>query len=110
MKFKNFAFGGLLLLLTCVPATRAGQGAPPTAAQSGPPIEVYESSEDLHESLLQKAALYFQATQPPTLTIAVDESRRYQQIDGFGASLTDSSAWLLWHKLSERQRKETLEK
>src|ERR1700730_19256311 len=39
----------------------------------------------------------------------VDDSVRYQQIDGFGASLTDSSAWLLWNKLSGAQRKETLE-
>ena len=39
----------------------------------------------------------------------VDDSVRYQQIDGFGASLTDSSAWLLWNKLSGAQRKEMLE-
>lgn len=110
MKLKNFAFGGVLLLLASVPATLAGQDSPNTSAKSSPQIDVYESSQDLHESLLRKPSLQFQSTHPPTLTIAVDETRKYQQIDGFGASLTDSSAWLLWHKLSDRQRKETIEK
>jgi glucosylceramidase len=37
-------------------------------------------------------------------TIAVDSSQRYQQIRGFGASLTDSSAWLIANKLNSSQR------
>jgi glucosylceramidase len=72
-------------------------------------VAVVESSEELHESLQEKSPLQFGAARTPTLTISVDDSVRYQQIDGFGASLTDSSAWLLWHKLSVAQRKEALE-
>lgn len=34
---------------------------------------------------------------------------KYQEIDVFGASLTDSSAWLLAHKLSNAQREDALE-
>ena len=37
-------------------------------------------------------------------TIDVDESVTYQQMDGFGASLTDSSAWLISHTLDSSQR------
>lgn len=37
-------------------------------------------------------------------TITVDESTTYQTIEGFGASLTDSAAWLLQTKLSSSQR------
>jgi glucosylceramidase len=37
-------------------------------------------------------------------TITVDDSKRFQQIDGFGASLTDSSAWLIANKLTAAQR------
>ncbi len=33
------------------------------------------------------------------LTIHVDERRTYQQVAGFGASLTDTSAWLLYVRL-----------
>jgi glucosylceramidase len=41
-------------------------------------------------------------------TIRLDESRTYQQIDGFGASITDSSAWLLSQKLTAAQRNAVL--
>ena len=36
--------------------------------------------------------------------IDIDESRQFQEMVGFGASLTDSSAWLIQHKLDARQR------
>jgi glucosylceramidase len=72
-------------------------------------INVTESSEELHESLQAKPALQFGSARAPFLTIAVDDSVRFQQIDGFGASLTDSSAWLLSHKLTEAQQKEALD-
>ncbi len=39
-----------------------------------------------------------------SLTIDVDESARYQQMDGFGASFTDSSAWLVYNSLSAHVR------
>jgi glucosylceramidase len=72
-------------------------------------VQVVESSQELHETLQQKPALQFGSVRDSALTIRVDDAVRYQQIDGFGASLTDSSAWLLWHKLTESQRKEALE-
>jgi len=65
---------------------------------------VYESSEDLHEVLVEKPSLQFSASQPAGLSIHVDAAHTYQQIDGFGASLTDSSAWLLSQKLTPAQR------
>jgi glucosylceramidase len=36
--------------------------------------------------------------------ITVDASKQYQQMDGFGGSLTDSSAWLIGNKLSASQQ------
>jgi glucosylceramidase len=38
------------------------------------------------------------------LVITVDATTQYQQVDGFGGSLTDSSAWLIWNKLSSSQQ------
>ena len=73
-------------------------------------IEVFESSEELHETLEQKASLIFTGVRGPQLTIAVNDAVQFQEIDGFGASLTDSSAWLFSQKLTEAQRKETIEK
>ncbi|MBS1813312.1 MAG: glucosylceramidase [Acidobacteria bacterium] len=40
--------------------------------------------------------------------IHVDDKQRFQTMDGFGASLTDSSAWLLETQLSPALRKETM--
>ena len=86
--------------------TRAGQN--PEVKDSSR-IAVVESSDDLHESLQGKAPLQFGSERKPLLTITVDDAQRYQQIDGFGASLTDSSAWLISHKLTDAQRTEALE-
>jgi len=38
------------------------------------------------------------------LTIWVDDTQRYQRIRGFGGSMTDTSAWLLYHVLKPDQR------
>ena len=101
------AAGLLLLLLPVLYEARAQQKT--ASSNEAPRIEVVESSEDQHETLQEKPALTFGATRTPNLTITVNDAVRYQQIDGFGASLTDSSAWLLWSKLTEAQRKEALQ-
>ena len=44
------------------------------------------------------------------VTIDVDEATRFQTMDGFGASLTDASAWLIWNRLSAAQRNTLLER
>jgi len=40
--------------------------------------------------------------------IYVNENHLYQQMDGFGASMTDSSAWLIYTQLSESQRADVM--
>lgn len=42
------------------------------------------------------------------LTLTVNDSITYQQMDGFGASLTDSSAWLLRYAVTAEQRTDIL--
>jgi len=72
-------------------------------------IDIVESSEDLHESLQEKPPLHFGASRPERFTIVVNDAAKYQQMDGFGASLTDSSAWLISQKLTVPQRRELLQ-
>ena len=43
-----------------------------------------------------------------TETIIIDPGETYQEIEGFGASLTDSSAWLLYKFLTPSERKKVL--
>lgn len=85
---------------------RAQEKAP---GKIGTRIAIVESSEELHETLEEKPAIEFTTTRLPHLTITVNDAAKYQQIDGFGASLTDSSAWLLWNRLTEAQRKDALQ-
>jgi glucosylceramidase len=73
-------------------------------------IEHWQSEPVLNSMLKQQTSLNF----GPNLgsnpwTITVNELNTYQQMDGFGASLTDSSAWLLKYKLTDLKRKEVLE-
>ena len=42
------------------------------------------------------------------VTIDIDPLTTYQQIDGVGASLTDSSAWLIYEFLDETEREDVL--
>jgi glucosylceramidase len=72
-------------------------------------INVVESSEELHESLQEKPPLHFASSRVEGLTIVVDDTSKYQQMDGFGASLTDSSAWLISQKLTAPQQRELLQ-
>jgi glucosylceramidase len=92
----------ICMALLLSPSSRAQENSPLPHRVSG--VEVYESSQELHESLQEKSPLQFSASHAPALTISVSDSATYQQIDGFGASITDSSAWLLSQKLTPAQR------
>jgi glucosylceramidase len=61
-------------------------------------VNVWLSTADLSTHLAPQAGVTFGpdvATAP--YTIDVDENQLYQVIEGFGASLTDSSAWLIYN-------------
>ena len=69
-------------------------------------VSVYQTTSDLLEKLSPRATLHFSAKPAPGETaplITVDDAQRFQEIDGFGASLTDSAAWLFAKKLSPAQ-------
>jgi glucosylceramidase len=69
-------------------------------------VIVYQTTPDLLETLSQRATLHFSSTtalNPQLPLITVDDSQRFQEIDGFGASLTDAAAWLFAKKLTSAQ-------
>ncbi len=77
-----------------------------SASASAQSIAVYQTTPDLLETLSQRAELRFiskTATAPQLPLITVDDSQRFQEIDGFGASLTDAAAWLFAKKLTPAQ-------
>lgn len=76
---------------------------PIVGAQS---ISAYQTTPDLLEALSPIHGLRFSTKSEPGLTaplIRVDDSQKFQEIDGFGASLTDSAAWLFAKKLTPAQ-------
>ncbi len=82
----------LAALAVSAQSPRTRKHSPASRTQVPARIDVVESSEDLHESLFEEPPLQFGSSRLPALTVEVDDSIKYQKIDGFGASLTDSSA------------------
>ena len=74
-------------------------------------IHVSTTTADLKVALQAQKDLRFEGRTPATnaaLTIEVDAAQRFQEIDGFGASLTDSAAWLLETKLDATTRQQAM--
>ncbi|MET1059215.1 MAG: glycoside hydrolase family 30 beta sandwich domain-containing protein [Nocardioides sp.] len=77
--------------LASVPVAEAG----PPHASKAPRAHVWMTTPDGAERLADRGTVPFTKGASDKLTISVDPSLRYQRMDGFGASITDSSASLL---------------
>ena len=73
----------------------------PAAASSA---RVWVTTPDGAEKMHDRGTVDFHPGGSGALTISVDPSRRYQSMDGFGASITDSSASVLY-ELSRSERR-----
>jgi glucosylceramidase len=102
LRSRIFILAVALLRYECVARV------PPPAPEIS--VEVFRSSADLKERLQLQPALKFVAPESSSPTITVDDTHTFQQMDGFGASFTDSSAWLIFNKLSASQRTDVMEK
>ncbi|WP_194891740.1 ricin-type beta-trefoil lectin domain protein [Catenulispora pinisilvae] len=86
------ALSGILgLALLVMPA--------PPASAANEVVHKWLTTSDLSQHLTQQADLGFSASSGSG-TINVDDTQKFQSIVGFGAAMTDSSAWLLSDKLS----------
>jgi glucosylceramidase len=95
--------GGFMARCAILAACLTVAAVTTTGAQS---ISVYQTTPDLLEALTQIHTLHFSAkddTGQMAPLITVDDGQRFQEIDGFGASLTDSAAWLFAKKLTPAQ-------
>lgn len=75
-------------------------------APTGALVQVWVSTADRSLRLAQQpdvVADEHDASKTPA-DVAIDLTRKYQTMAGFGAALTDSSAWLIQNKLSASQR------
>ena len=79
---------GLTLLMPAAPASAANEV-----------VQKWLTTSDLSQHLTQQANLGFSAASGSG-TISVDNTQTFQSIVGFGAAMTDTSAWLISNKLS----------
>ncbi|MBB5867712.1 glucosylceramidase [Allocatelliglobosispora scoriae] len=86
-------FATLALAAACLAAAAGTASAHdrPTSVQA----QVFVTTVDRAELLHQRPAVAFAKGASPETTITVDPQREFQTVDGFGASITDSSAALL---------------
>lgn len=93
----------VLLLLICSIAI-------PPGTKGEISSEVWLTTGDQTNLLTQKAPVAFtnQASSQETLNIKVNPEIRYQTMDGFGAAITGSSAYLINHTMTEAQRSSLL--
>ena len=88
----------------------AWAGAPRAAEQPAPAdVSVWITTAGHTRALAPSAPARFAGRAAARPQIVVDDTQRFQEIVGFGASLTDSSAWLIQHTLDARQRDDLLE-
>lgn len=77
----------------------------PEALASGESVSITTTTPDLSQHLTGQPSTTFGVDQTNAAeTINVDESTTYQQMTGFGATFTDSSAWLVQNKLTSTAR------
>jgi len=75
--------------------------APPPPAAA---VKLWVSTADRRLRLARQPDIEAHAGESSPADVVVDIGRKYQSIVGFGAALTDSSAWLIQNKLDEQQR------
>lgn len=71
-------------------------------------VTAYQTTPDLKQALTRERSLAFASSPAAQSVITVDDSRRFQAMDGFGAAMTDSSAWLLEKQLTASQRNQVM--
>ena len=73
------------------------------AAQSQP-VQTWITLTDQSKLLAREDGAQFSDHAPLHLHIAVDAQQRFQEMLGFGANISDASAWLIQHRMSATQR------
>jgi glucosylceramidase len=97
--------GACLLLVAVVGCVKVRVAHVPPA----PVVEVYVTTGDRAKLLNREPDLRLRdAASNVGPTIDVDQGVVYQEMIGFGAALTDASAWLMQHKLTPSQREALL--
>lgn len=98
-----------LSLAACATPTPTFTSEPPmTSTPASSAVGVWLTLPDQSKKLNREPDLSFGNTPATEATLAIDETQHFQQFEGAGAAMTDSSAWLLMNKLSAEARAQVL--
>lgn len=114
-RFVVALFTGLIAAITVV-VLNAPRFQPPVPPSSVPPritpilptVDVWLSTADHRKKLAAQPAIPMTKATSSPADIVIDSDVTYQSIVGFGAAMTDSSAWLLHNTLGDAQRRALL--
>jgi glucosylceramidase len=73
-------------------------------ADASDAVQAWVTTADQNRLLAREPDTAFGTAAPLKIRIEVDAGRRYQEMVGFGAAVTDSSAWLIENRLNATQR------
>ena len=106
VQFPRRAVGTPLVCFLVLSLAACGGGNQPAPfTPTGPNAQVVVTTGDQAMLLQPEATVSFgTGGSQSSPVITVNEATRYQPMDGFGASLTDSSAWVIWNDLDFSQR------
>jgi glucosylceramidase len=85
-----------------------GLQAPPPVRPIMPEVEVWLSTADHRLKLASQPDVEMKPHDTSPADVVIDLGTRYQTMTGFGAAMTDSSAWLLQNTLNTLQRRALL--
>lgn len=99
MKLNRFTMRALLLAI-CALGVNAN-------ANAG--VQAWVTSGDQTKLLSAEKGASFGSARPAKIVIDVDPAVRYQEMAGFGAAITDASAYLIQSRMDARQRAALME-
>jgi glucosylceramidase len=74
------------------------------SAQAQARVQAWITTGDQTQLLARGADAQFKPGATAATVIEVDPSQRFQEMVGFGAAITDASAWLMQNRMNEQQR------
>lgn len=81
-----------------------GSGRQAGPAPRSDAAQLWVTLPDRSQLLQPQPDISFSADTTADVAIEIDDKTRYQVMTGFGAALTDASAWLLQNRMSQAQR------
>jgi len=107
MKYRIVPIVFLVLTLGIIDSCGGGSGGSNSGTgttNNGPTVQNWVTSADQSKLLSREPDLTFGGSAAAASNIDVDATNRYQTMVGFGAAITDASAWVIQNDMSSTQR------